>query len=75
MLNIIGSSYLLLWLLLFALTPLETGLGFPEAADELEPEAEVEEALALVTAACLSQNTKPSFSVQSAQNLKRCHVT
>lgn len=47
-------SYLLVWLLLFALTPLEAGLVFPEAEDELEPEAEVAEALALITAAFLS---------------------
>lgn len=52
------GAYLLLWPLLFALTPLETGLEFPEA-DELEPEAEEEEApLALITAACLRQNIK-----------------
>lgn len=47
-----------MWPLLFALTPLETGLEFPEA-DEPEPEAEVEEALwALEVAACLRQNIK-----------------
>lgn len=53
------DAYLLLWTLLFALTPLETGLGFPEA-DELEPEAEEEQEapLALITAACLRQNIK-----------------
>lgn len=53
-----SGSYLLVWLLLFVLTPLEAGLVFPEAEDELEPEAEVAEALALITAAFLSLNTK-----------------
>lgn len=47
-----------MWLLLLVLTPLEAGLVFPEAEDELEPEAEVEEALALITAACLASNRK-----------------
>lgn len=48
-----SGSYLLVWLLLFAPTPLEAGLVFPEAAEELEVEADVEEALALITAAFL----------------------
>lgn len=70
------SAYLLLWTLLFALTPLETGLEFPEA-DELEPEAELEEAvLTLIRAACLRQNIKSlkhkkhSVTVQIKQYLK-----
>lgn len=51
-------AYPLLCPLVFALTPLETGLECPEE-DELEPEAEVEEApWALIEAACLKQNTK-----------------
>lgn len=50
------SAYPLLWPLVFALTPLETGLEFPDA-DELEPEVEVEEApWALIAAACLRPN-------------------
>lgn len=51
-------AYPLLCPLVFALTPLETGLECPEE-DELEPEAEVEEApWALIEAACLKQNKK-----------------
>lgn len=50
------SAYLLFWTLLFALTPLETGLEFPEA-DEVEPEAE-EAVFTLIRAACLRQNIK-----------------
>ena len=56
-----GSAYPLLWPLVFAITPLETGLMFPEAADEPEQEAEVmvEEARwALFTAAFLKYNKK-----------------
>lgn len=55
---LLRGSYLLVWLLLCALTPLEAGLVFPEAEDEVEPEAEVEEAPALVTAAFLASNIK-----------------
>lgn len=40
---------------MFALTPLEAGLVFPEAADELEPDADVEEALPLIKAAFLAE--------------------
>lgn len=49
------GPYPLLWFLVFALTPLETGLEFPEADElELEAEVEVEEApWALDKAACL----------------------
>lgn len=53
------SAYPLLWLLLFAVTPLETGLEtgreFPEADEELEAEAE-EAPWALIAAACLRWN-------------------
>lgn len=67
------TAYLLFWILLFALKPLETGLEFPEA-DELEPEAEVEEAVfTLIRAACLKQNIKSlkqSLTFQIKQYLK-----
>ena len=51
-----GNAYLVLWPLLLELTPLETGLEFP-AADELEHDADEEEAVvALFTAAFLKRN-------------------
>lgn len=52
--SILGrSAYTLLWPLLLAPTPFETGLDLPEV-DELEAEAEVEEAPCdLITAARL----------------------
>lgn len=45
-----------MWLLALALTPLEAGLVFPEAAEELEPEADVEEALDRIKAAFLVES-------------------
>ena len=48
-----SSAHPLLWPMLLARMPLETGLEFLEA-DEVEPEAGVEEAArVLITAACL----------------------
>lgn len=55
----VEATYPLLWPLLFALTPLDTGLGFPEA-DELEPDVEAEEEAlwARIVAACLRGNIR-----------------
>lgn len=74
------SAYPLLWLLLFAVTPLETGLEtgreFPEADEELEAEAE-EAPWALIAAAFLQWNINSLLLpyVRQKNNVWRCSVT